>query len=93
MGPQTDQWWKSYVANYTVGGNSRTLFQELVYDYVGPIDEYHCTIGDTQLNGDGSLDVGSCTYPTCVSVNSTLSGKPGFREGYMVMVDWEGIYE
>ena len=71
-------------------GSERTLFQELVYEYVGPIDEYHCTIGTTQLNADGSLDVGSCTYPTCVSVNTTLSSKDGFRQGYMVLADWEG---
>ena len=67
-----------------------TLFQKLVDDYVGPVDEYHCTIGNEQLNGDGSLDVGSCTYPTCVSVNTTLSSKDGFRQGYMVLADWEG---
>ena len=88
--PQTDDWWKSYVSNYTKEGSQKTLFQELVYDYIGPTDEYHCTIGDTQLNGDGSLDVGSCTYPTCVGVNTTLSSKEGFRQGYMVLADWEG---
>lgn len=69
-----------------------TLFEELVYDYIGPIDEYHCTIGDAQLNGDGSLDVGSCTYPVCVAVNTTLSSKDGFRQAYMVLADWEGSY-
>ena len=93
MGLQTDQWWKSYVANYTVEGNSRTLFDELVYDYIGPNDQYHCSIGATQLNGDGSLDVGTCTYPDCVSVNTTLSVKPGFRQAYMVLADWEGTYK
>ncbi len=69
-----------------------TLFEELVYDYIGPPDEYHCTIGTTQLNADGTLDEGSCTYPTCVSVNTTLSSKDGFRQGYMVLADWEGSY-
>lgn len=69
-----------------------TLFEELVYDYIGPPDEYYCTIGDTSLNGDGSMDVGSCTYPICVSVNTTLSSQDGFRQGYMVLADWEGSY-
>lgn len=68
------------------------LFDQLVYDYVGPDDEYLCTIGNYQLNADGSLNPGSCDYPTCVSVNTTLSSKDGFRQGYMVLADWEGSY-
>lgn len=67
-----------------------TLFEQLVYDYIGPIDQYECTIGNAQLNPDGSIDVGSCTYPACVSVNTTLSSQDGFRQGYMVLADWEG---
>ncbi|KAF6218261.1 hypothetical protein HO133_006223 [Letharia lupina] len=92
---KTDKWWESYVSNYasanytSVGG--RTLFEELVYDYIGPIDQYYCTIGNAQLNADGSLDVGSCIYPSCVDVHTDLSSKDGFRQGYMVLADWEGL--
>lgn len=88
---RTDEWWTSYVKNYTTEGSEMTLFEELVYDYIGPPDQYYCTIGDTSLNGDGSLDVGSCTYPICNEVNTTLSSKGGFRQGYMVLADWEGL--
>lgn len=80
------------MSNYTSTGSESSLFSYIVYDYIGPVDQYHCTIGDTQLNGDGSLDEGSCTYPICVSVNATLSSKPGFRQGYMMLANWEGSH-
>ncbi|KAL9137536.1 MAG: hypothetical protein Q9175_001253 [Cornicularia normoerica] len=88
---QTDEWWKSYVSNYTVEGGELMLFEKLVYDFIGPPDNYHCTIGNAQLNGDGTINVGSCTHPACVDVSTTLSSKDGFRQGYMVMADWQGL--
>lgn len=87
---QTDDWWKSYVSNYTAEGGELMLFEKLVYDFIGPPDNYHCTIGNAQLNGDGTINVGSCTYPACVDVSTTLSSKDGFRQGYMVLADWQG---
>ena len=97
MYQQTDEWFQSYIDNYTkIDPNTiqgMTLFEYMVHEYIGDPRDYSCTIGDVQVFQGASILEGNCRLPGCTGVNTTLSSVPGFRQAYLVLAGWEGSYK